>query len=57
MIIMPDFTGWTTGEVKDWLHEAGLQFVPDGTGYAIGQDEPAGTGVPIGDAVTVYFKR
>lgn len=56
-IILPDFTGWTTGEVRDWLHEAGLQFIPDGTGYAISQDEPGGAEVSIGDAVTVYFKR
>ena len=57
MIVMPSFTGWTTGEVRDWLHEANLQFIPDGTGYAVSQDEPAGTEVKEGDSVTVHFVR
>lgn len=56
-VIIPDFTGWTTGEVRDWLHEAGLQFAPDGTGYAVSQDIPAGGEAEAGEAVTVYFKR
>lgn len=57
MIVMPSFTGWTTGEVRDWLHEANLQFIPDGTGNAVSQDEPAGTEVKEGDSVTVHFVR
>lgn len=56
-VVMPDFTGWTTGEVRNWLHEAGLQFVPDGTGYAISQGIPAGAEAEAGEAITVYFKR
>ena len=56
-VIIPDFTGWTTGEVRDWLHDAGLQFAPDGTGYAVSQDIPAGGEAEAGEAVTVYFKR
>ena len=28
----PNFTGFTYGEVRDWLHKAGLAFKPDGTG-------------------------
>lgn len=56
-IIVPSFTGWTTGEVRDWLHEAELQFIPDGTGYAISQDEPPGSTVPPGGSITVHFVR
>lgn len=56
-IIIPSFTGWTTGEVRDWLHQAELQFIPDGTGYAISQDEPAGSTVPPGGTITVHFVR
>ncbi|WP_298704377.1 penicillin-binding transpeptidase domain-containing protein [uncultured Veillonella sp.] len=57
LIIMPSFTGWTTGEVRDWLHEANLQFIPDGTGYAVSQDEPAGMEVNEGAQITVHFVR
>ena len=56
-IILPDFTGWSTGEVRDWLHEAGLSFVPEGTGYAISQEQVSGEAVDPGSAVRVYFKR
>lgn len=56
-VIMPDFTGWTLGEVRDWLHQAELGFKPDGTGYAIGQTPSRGIPVKAGEAVTVYFKR
>lgn len=54
---IPNFTGWTTGEVRNWLDSAGLGFKPDGTGYAISQDAPIGSFVPAGSFVTVYFKR
>lgn len=56
-VILPDFTGYTYGQVRDWLHEAHLYFKPEGTGTAISQDEPAGTTVDVGSAVTVYFTR
>lgn len=56
-IIMPDFTGRPMGEVRDWLHEADLAFIPEGSGYAISQSPGPGATVTRGDAITVYFKR
>lgn len=56
-IILPDFSGWTTGEVRNWLNEAKLVFKPDGTGYAVSQQEQPGTAVKEGSAVTVHFSR
>lgn len=56
-VVLPNFTGWTTGEVGNWLHEAKLEFRPDGTGYAISQDDGPGKAVPVGTAITVHFKR
>ncbi len=56
-IIMPDFTGRPMGEVRDWLHEADLSFIPEGSGYAISQSPGPGATVTRGDAITVYFKR
>ncbi len=56
-IILPDFTGWTLGEVRQWLNEAGLVFKPVGTGYAITQEERSGTALEQGKSVTVHFQR
>lgn len=56
-IIMPDFTGRPMGEVRDWLNEAGLSFIPEGSGYATSQSPGPGAAVASGDAITVYFKR
>ena len=42
-VTLPNFTGFTYGEVRDWLHKAGLAFKPDGTGIAVSQDESGGT--------------
>lgn len=54
-VILPNFTGWTTGEVRNWLHSAKLGFRPEGTGYAISQLETEGTTLSEGAYVTVYF--
>ena len=56
-VTLPNFTGFTYGEVRDWLHKAGLAFKPDGTGTATSQDESGGTTVKAGTAITVHFRR
>lgn len=56
-IVLPNFGGFTYGEVRDWLHKAGLAFKPDGTGIAVSQDESPGSTVKAGDAITVHFSR
>jgi len=56
-VTLPNFAGFTYGEVRDWLHKAGLAFKPDGTGIAISQDESGGTTVQPGTAITVHFSR
>lgn len=56
-IVLPNFAGFTFGEVRDWLHKAGLMFKPDGTGRAVSQDEAPGSTVNAGDAVTVHFNH
>lgn len=56
-IVIPDFTGYSFGEVRQWLHEAGLAFIPDGTGYAVSQDIPAGTEVTDDETVRVVFSH
>ncbi len=56
-MVLPNFGGFTYGEVRDWLHKAGLAFKPDGTGIAVSQDESPGSIVKAGDAITVHFSR
>ena len=56
-VIVPNFAGHAYGEVRDWVHEAGLTFKPNGSGYAISQDEPVGSTLEQGESVTVYFSR
>ena len=56
-VIIPNFVGHTYGEVRDWVHEAGLTLKPDGTGYATSQDEAAGSTMEAGESVTVHFSR
>ena len=56
-VIVPNFVGHTYGEVRDWVHEAGLTLKPDGTGYATSQDEAAGSTMEAGGSVTVHFSR
>ena len=56
-VIIPNFAGHTYGEVRDWVHEAGLTLKPDGTGYATSQDEAAGSTMEAGGSVTVHFSR
>ena len=56
-MIIPNFAGHTYGEVRDWVHEAGLTLKPDGTGYATSQDEAAGSTMEAGGSVTVHFSR
>ena len=36
-VLLPSFIGWDSREVNDWLNEAGLGFVPNGTGHAVYQ--------------------
>ena len=56
-VTLPNFAGFPYGAVRDWLNEAGLYFKPDGTGYAISQDEAPGSAAFPGDAITVHFVR
>lgn len=56
-IRMPSFLGWSTREVNDWLDEAGLGFVPVGTGLAVYQQPQADTYASPGSTVTVTFLR
>ncbi len=56
-VIIPNFVGHTYGEVRDWVHEAGLTLKPDGTGYATSQDEAVGSTMEAGGSVTVHFSR
>ena len=56
-VVLPDFRGYTFGEVRDWLHMAGLYFKPDGTGTAVSQEQPPGTVVSPGTAIVVQFSH
>ena len=56
-VIVPNFVGHAYGEVRDWVHEAGLTFKPTGTGYAISQDEGVGSTLEQGESITVHFSR
>ena len=56
-IVVPSFAGWDSREVNDWLTQAGLGFVPNGTGQAVYQVPTEGTVVPPGSTVTVTFMR
>lgn len=53
---LPDFTGWTLREVKDWAHITKVEVDTLGTGYAIQQNKPAGQIVRPGERVVVDFK-
>lgn len=56
-VVLPDFRGYTFGEVRDWLHTAGLYFKPDGTGKAISQEQLPGTVVAPGTPIVVQFSH
>ena len=36
-VYLPSFAGWSIRDTGDWLERAGLEFMPDGTGYADSQ--------------------
>lgn len=56
-VLMPSFIGWDSREVNDWLQQAGLGFVPQGTGRAIYQRPEPGSYAPPGSNANVTFKR
>lgn len=56
-VLMPSFVGWSTREVNTWLNEAGLGFIPKGSGQAVAQYPLAGSYAPPGSDVTVTFFR
>lgn len=56
-VFIPSFMGWDSREVNDWLNQAGLGFVPNGTGQAVYQDPKAGSYALPGSDVTVTFMR
>lgn len=53
--VLPDLTGKTMREVTDILGALGLHVRIAGSGFAVRQDPAAGTKVPAGSVVTVYF--
>lgn len=56
-ILLPSFLGYDSRDVNTWLNEAGLGFVPNGTGEAVYQSPAAGTYVEAGSDVYVSFTR
>lgn len=56
-VIVPAFYGWNMRDVGNWLEQAGLGFVPTGSGVAVSQDPPAGGRLKPGNDVQVDFKR
>lgn len=54
-VIVPDFTGWTMGEVRQWAVKANLKFKPQGSGYAVSQTPRGGSSVDNESSVTVNF--
>lgn len=55
-VLVPDFTGWSVGEVRQWIVKAHLQFKPQGSGYAHTQSVPAGTAIEEGSEIEVMFQ-
>lgn len=56
-VILPDFRGWTMGEVKQWILDAGLNFRPTGSGFGSSQSPVGGTAVPKDGVVEVQFSE
>lgn len=56
-VILPDFTGWTMGEVRQWSAKANLKFKPEGSGFAISQSPPGGSAVEKNNAINVTFSE
>lgn len=54
--VLPDFSGWSLREVKDWATIANIDVGTLGTGYAFRQGRPAGQTISKEDQVIVDFK-
>lgn len=54
-IIVPDFTGWSMGEVQEWMRKAHVRFQPDGSGWAISQSVEGGSAVEEHSTIAVTF--
>lgn len=54
-LVLPNFDGFSLGQVRDWLNKTKLNFKPIGTGTAVNQDPGPGTTVDEGDTITVNF--
>jgi Cell division protein FtsI/penicillin-binding protein 2 len=54
--VVPYLAGASMRQAGDTLAEAGLTFVPSGTGVAVRQNIPANTVVDPGTEITVYFE-
>ncbi|MFO2549724.1 penicillin-binding transpeptidase domain-containing protein [Alicyclobacillus cycloheptanicus] len=54
-LIMPDLTGTSMREAGDILAAAGMDMVPQGSGFAVSQSIPPGTAITPGERVTVQF--
>jgi stage V sporulation protein D (sporulation-specific penicillin-binding protein) len=52
---VPDLSGKSVRDVAEILTFLGLSFEPSGSGYAVSQDKPPGTGVPPGTKIKVTF--
>ena len=53
--MLPNFDGFSLGQVRDWLNKTKLNFKPIGTGTAVNQDPGPGATVDEGDTITVNF--
>lgn len=51
--ILPDFSGWSLREVRDWAAMAQINITTNGKGYALNQSKGAGEIVKIGESLTV----
>lgn len=52
-VTVPDFTGWSLREVRDWAGMAQVNIKTNGKGYVLNQNIDAGDVVKIGESITV----
>ena len=55
-VAVPSLIGMGLTQARERLMEAGLVLSAQGSGFAVNQDPPAGTIVPLGTTVKVIFR-